>query len=184
MTTQDAQDQEKYRQAFKQFNVLMVWMWRLGLRRWINILPKVIGRILVIVHAGRVTGLQRQTPVNYTIAEDVLYCASGFGSASDWYKNIQANPNVEVWLPDSWWAGVAEDVSDHPQRLSLLRQVIFDSGFAGPLFGVNPYKLDDQAFEQATSSYRLIKIQRTERLRGPGGPGGLLMFPLTNSTRR
>ncbi|HEX2989416.1 MAG TPA: hypothetical protein VHO49_02000, partial [Anaerolineales bacterium] len=50
----------------------------------------------------------------------------------------------------------AEDISDSPRRLYLLRQVIIDSGFAGPLFGINPKKLDDAKLDAVAKDYRLI----------------------------
>ena len=92
---------------------------------------------------------------------------------SDWYHNIQANPQVEIWLPDGWWSGTAEDISQDERRIFLLRQVIIASGIVGPLFGVNPRKMTDQEIDQATASYRLIHIRRKQQLQGPGGPGYL-----------
>jgi hypothetical protein len=50
---------------------------------------------------------------------------------------------VEVWLPDSWWAGVAEDVSGIEDRLPILRQVLIASGFAAPMMGVEPKTMSD-----------------------------------------
>jgi hypothetical protein len=50
--------------------------------------------------------------VNYAIVDGEVYCTAGFGAVSDWYRNIRTNPEVEVWLPDGWWAGVAEEVTD------------------------------------------------------------------------
>ena len=158
---------------FKRFNRYMVWLWRLGFRRWINIWPSVFGRIMVLTHIGRKSGLRRQTPVNYAFVDGDLYCTVGFGPVSDWYRNILVNPNVEVWLPDSWWSGVAEDISDDERRVSLLREVVIASGFAGPMFGVNPNTMSEQELATATKEYRLIRIQLTQRLNGPGGPGDL-----------
>ncbi|MBN2550446.1 MAG: nitroreductase family deazaflavin-dependent oxidoreductase [Anaerolineales bacterium] len=181
MTASTTQSLSAYRQAFKKFNHFMLWMWRLGFRRWINIWPKVIGRIMVITHTGRKSGLRRQTPVNYSIIDGDIYCTAGFGHVSDWYRNILANPQVEVWLPDSWWAGLAEEADSSENRLTALRQVLKDSGFAAPMFGVNPHQLSEQEFEQATTDYRLIRIRRTQKLSGRGGPGDLAwvwLFPL------
>jgi hypothetical protein len=87
---------------------------------------------------------------------------------------------VEVWLPDGRWVGKAEDVSEVENGPFLLRQVIVASGFAGPLFGVNPKQLNDDDFAQHLESYRLIRIQRTNAVTGPGGPGDLAwIWPLS-----
>lgn len=173
MTAADVQTELRYRQAFKRFNFYMLWMWRLGLRRWINCWPRPGGRVMVITHTGRKSGRRRQTPVNYAVIGDDLYCVAGFGQASDWYRNIQADPQVELWLPDSWWAGRAEDVSSDPNRLSLVRQVLLSTGMVAPLFGIDPRKMSDAALDQATADYRLVRFRRTKLLSGQGGPGEL-----------
>jgi len=164
---------ETLRQGFKYFNRFMLLMWRLGLGPLLNWWPMVGGRILVIHHTGRKSGLPRRTPVNYAIVDGDLYCTAGYGRASDWYRNIQANPNIEVWLPDGWWSGTALDVGDDPRRLYLLRQVLIGSGFAAFAAGINPYKISDEALEAATRDYCLLRIQRSAARTGPGGPGDL-----------
>jgi deazaflavin-dependent oxidoreductase (nitroreductase family) len=161
------------RLAFKRFNPFMIMLFRLGLGWAVNFWPKVGGRIMVITHTGRKSGLRRRTPVNYAAINGDLYCTAGFGALSDWYRNILANPEVEVWLPRDWRRGHAEDISQDPRRVPLLRQVIIASGVVGPVFGVNPHKMDDTAFDQITSKYRLVRIRPEERMSGPGGPGNL-----------
>ena len=173
MKTFSAKTVERLRQSFKAVNLLMLLMWRIGFRKWMNICPPLIGRIFVITHTGRKTGLQRRTPANYTIIKDKVYCMVGFGKISDWYLNMIKNPNVEIWLPNSWWEGVAEEVIDKESALPILRQLIKDSGFAGLMFGLNAYRMSDEQLYNATKSYRLMCIQRTKRLHGPGGPGDL-----------
>jgi len=179
MTITDPRTEERLRQGFKQFNRFMMLIWRLGLGPWVNAWPEVGGRIMVITHIGRKTGIKRRTPVNYTIAGGEIYCTAGFGSKSDWYRNIIANPDVEVWLPDGWWAGVAEDVTHTDTRTPLLRQVLIDSGFAARAAGVDPVGTPSEEFEAVTADYRLIRIRRTEARTGSGGPGELAwLWPL------
>ena len=171
--TQSAEMEIKMRQSFKQFNKFMLLMWRLGLGPWINIWPEGIGRIMVISHKGRKTGLMRQTPVNYTIIDGDIYCTVGFGKGADWYKNLLKDPSVEVWLPDGWWSGTAEDISDVDDRINLVREVLIASGFAAPMFGVDPKEMTDDALAIATETYRLVRIRRSEAKTGPEGPGDL-----------
>ena len=161
------------RQLFKLANRWMLLLWRLELGNFGN-RPET-SQVMVLTHTGRKSGLRRRTPVNYTVIDDAIYCTAGFGSTADWYKNIIADPHVEVWLRDGWWAGLAEEVADDdPQRLHVMRQVLIASGFAAPLFaGMNPKTIDDGALAQATASYRLIRIRRNEARTGPGGPGDL-----------
>lgn len=162
------------RQAFKRLNPLMLWMWRLGLQQ-MGMRNPVTGYIMVITHTGRKSGLRRRTPVNYAEIGGALYCVAGFGAVADWYRNLVANPRVEVWLPDSWWDGFAEDVSNWPEskRLPLLRQVLINSGFAAYAAGLNPRAMRDTELEQATAAYKLVRIHRTVPRTGPGGPSDL-----------
>jgi deazaflavin-dependent oxidoreductase (nitroreductase family) len=170
---------EKLRRGFKTFNRFMLLMWRLGLGNWLNAWPKVGGRIMVITHTGRKSGTRRQTPVNYAIVDGDIYCTAGFGPGSDWYRNLLANPNVEVWLPEGWWSGTAEDVSDQKERLYLLRQALIASGFAARLAGINPLTITDGELDAATTDYRLVRIRRLAARTGRQGPGDLAwVWPL------
>ena len=153
---------ERWRQFFKCVNRFMLLMWRLGLGRWINAWPAVGGRIMVLGHTGRSSGLRRQTPVNYAQISGEVYCTAGFGPRCDWYRNMLANPQVEVWLPDGRWSGRAEDVSECDEHLSRLRQVLIASGFAAHLAGINPRTISDEQLAAASPDYRLIRIRRTE----------------------
>jgi deazaflavin-dependent oxidoreductase (nitroreductase family) len=157
----------------------MLLVWRLGLGGWVNAWPEWGGRIMVLTHLGRRSGLRRRTPVNYALLDGEVYCVAGFGSASDWYRNLRAHPQVEVWLPEGWWAGRAEDVSADPQRLKILRQVLIASGFAARLAGIDAHTLPDAELDALTAKYRLIRVQRAEARTGPGGPGDLAwVWPL------
>ncbi len=174
MSTQiDAEMAEKLRQGFKYFNRFMLWMWRLGFGPWFNLWPDGWGQIMVLTHKGRNSGKRYRTPVNYAILAGDVYCIAGFGKVADWYRNLIVNPEVEVWLPDGWWQGVAEDVSAAADRPKIMRAVVEASGFAGPLFGVDPKKLDDPALLEATRSYKVVRVRRQSARTGPEGPGDL-----------
>ena len=147
---------ETLRRLFHALNPFMVFMLKIGLGWTMNIWPAVSGRIMVIKHRGRKSGKEYLTPVNYAIVEGEIYCTAGFGSISDWYRNMLSNSNIELWLPEGWRKAHAEDISDSPNRLFLLRQAIIASGFAGPLFGINQKKLNEEQLDAATKDYRLI----------------------------
>jgi deazaflavin-dependent oxidoreductase (nitroreductase family) len=164
--------EDNLRRIFKSFNRFMLLLWRLGLGTWGNG-TSFGGSLMVLKHTGRKTGLSRQTPVNYTIVEGDVYCTAGFGKVSDWYLNIMANPEVEVWLPEGRWAGIAKDVTEQENIHFIFRQVLIASGFAGPLFGANPKQLSDLDLINLLETYRLIRIRPARALTGPGGPGDL-----------
>jgi deazaflavin-dependent oxidoreductase (nitroreductase family) len=125
VTIIDPHTEERLRQGFKKYlNPLMLTMWRLGMGKWFKIWPEISGSFMVLTHIGRNTSIKRYQPLNFAIVDDDIYCIAAFGDVSDWYRNVRANPSVEVWLPDGWWAGVAEEISDSPARVKLIRQVM------------------------------------------------------------
>jgi len=191
MTTMTQEQEQKLAQMFKYLNIFMVLMWRLGMGRLLNIWPKHAGQIMVIGHTGRLSGLKRYTPVNYTIIDDFIYCTAAMGSQSHWYKNIMHIPQVELWLPDGRWQGEVEDATDEDIRLPALRQVLIASGFAAKLFeGIDPHTMSEQALDELTEDYRLIRIRRTHPCVGPGGPGelawvwGIVLYLLIGRLRK
>ena len=125
----------------------------------INMWPAGFGRIMVLKHRGRKSRKEFLTPVNYAIVEGEIYCIAGFGPVSDWYRNMLVNPQIEFWLPEGKRSACAEDISDSPRRLFLLRQVIIASGFAAPLFGINPKKLNDEQLDVISKEYRLVHFR-------------------------
>ncbi len=148
----------KLRRFFHGMNRFMVFMWRLGMGRLVNVWPAVSGRILVICHRGRRTGREYMTPVNYAIVDGELYSTAGFGSGTDWYRNILANPEIQLWLPEGRRRAHACDVSDSPARARLLREITIASGFAGPLLGVDQRKLTDEQLLAIGKDYRLVRF--------------------------
>jgi deazaflavin-dependent oxidoreductase (nitroreductase family) len=153
------QQMSSLRRFFHAMNRFMVWMWKMGWGKAMNVWPAGFGRIMVIKHRGRKSGREYLTPVNYAIVDGEIYCTAGFGAISDWYRNMLANPRVDLWLPGRKAFYCAEDISDSPDRLRLLRQVIIASGFAGPLFGLDPKKLNDEQLDAASKEYRLVHFR-------------------------
>jgi deazaflavin-dependent oxidoreductase (nitroreductase family) len=162
------------RRMIRILNKFMVYSWRLGLGWMFNFWPEVTGRIMVIVHTGRKTGLRRYTPANYNFVDGEIYCTAGYGARADWYRNLIANPQVEIWLPDGWYAGIAEDITDSPDRLKYLRQVIIGCGRLVDLaYGLDPIHWSDEELDKAVHTYKLFHIRRTKARTGKGGPGEL-----------
>jgi hypothetical protein len=153
------QQMSSLRKVFHALNAFMVFLWRIGLGKAINIWPAGFGRIMVIKHRGRKSGREYLTPVNYAIVEKAIYCTAGFGPISDWFRNILVNPRVELWLPDGKRTFCAEDISRVPNRLFLLRQVIIASGFAARLFGINANRLSDEQLDAVSEEYRLVHFR-------------------------
>jgi deazaflavin-dependent oxidoreductase (nitroreductase family) len=144
-----------------------------------NAWPDVLGRYLILTHTGRKTLMKRQSPLNYAIVSGEIYCTAGFGVTSDWYRDLKANPYVEVWLPDSWWSGTAVEVVDPKRKNVLLRQVLINSGFASRMAGYDPTSISEAELTRLAEKYPVIRIQRIAAQTGHGGPGELAwIWPL------
>ncbi len=169
----DPEALEAMRRSFNLMNKGMVPLWRLGLARMMNVWPAGFGRILVLEHVGRRSGTNYRTPVNFAMVGDDLYCVAAFGERTHWYRNILAAPEIAVWLPHGRWVASAEDASDDPRRLALMRRVLLDSGFAAPLVGLYPRRMSDESLAEATSRYRLLRIHPRYKQVAADGPGDL-----------
>jgi hypothetical protein len=99
---------------------------------------------------------------------------------SDWYRNIKADPQVEVWLPDGWWRGEAEEITSPVSRVPILREVLIAGGsVVTGMLGIDPAKASDEEIAKLTEDYKLIRIHRTEARTGADGPGELAwIWPL------
>ncbi len=168
-----AKSDQLLRAGFRYLNRFMLLLWRLGLGSWLNLWPAVLGRYMVLVHRGRKSGLLRRTPVNYCIVDGEVYCVSGFGSVADWYRNLLAQPRVELWLPDGWWVGEATEITEPSERLARMRDALLGSGFAAYAAGIDPRRMSDRELDELTRDYRVLHITRTQARTGPDGPGDL-----------
>jgi deazaflavin-dependent oxidoreductase (nitroreductase family) len=81
-------------------------------------LGPVYGRfVLLLTTRGRKSGLPRTTPLQYETMDGVIYVASATGQRADWFRNILANPEVEVQVRNRKFRGKAETVTD-PARIA------------------------------------------------------------------
>ena len=92
-------------------NKLMKTLYALGLGR-------LVGRlVLLLTTTGRKTGLPRVTPLQYEEIDGAYYLGSSRGQKADWFRNILANPHVEVRVKSRRFRGIAETVTD-PLRIA------------------------------------------------------------------
>lgn len=73
--------------------------------------------VLLLTTTGRKSGLPRVTPLQYEEMEGLYYLGSARGAQADWYRNILANPQVEVQVGEMKFRGEAEAVTD-PRRIA------------------------------------------------------------------
>jgi deazaflavin-dependent oxidoreductase (nitroreductase family) len=80
--------------------------------------------VLLLTTTGRKSGLPRVTPLQYEEVDGLFYVAAARGQQADWFRNIQANPAVEVRLKDRQFRGLGQPVTD-PARIADFLQVRF-----------------------------------------------------------
>jgi deazaflavin-dependent oxidoreductase (nitroreductase family) len=149
---------------------LMVPMFRLGLGPFFG--NPLTGYIMVLRTIGRKTGRVRYVPLNYAIRNGSVYCLAGYGRASDWFRNLQANPDIDVILPGGAIAGHAAEVDDATERAIVIRQILKNAGFATIFEAFNPYRASDEALQARTADQPLLRIRPTGIGSGPSDPNG------------
>ncbi len=75
------------------------------------------GLVLLLTTTGRKSGLPRQTRLQYEEQAGVIYVAAARGQDADWFRNIVANPRIEVQVNERRFHGVAEPITD-PARIA------------------------------------------------------------------
>jgi hypothetical protein len=156
----------------KTLDPVMVTLWKLGLGRLFNLWPAVFGNHLIVKHSDHKNGTPNYSPIHYLESDSMIYFAINQGVNSEWVQNIVANPQVEVWLPDGWYAGQADVVELPSDRLSLLRRSFKSNPISARIAGIEP-ELEDKDFDLAVEDYVLIRVVRQSPRTGVNGPGGL-----------
>lgn len=81
-------------------------------------LGPLVGRlILLLTTTGRKSGLKRVTPLQYETVGDLTYLGSARGAQADWYRNLLADPHVEVQVKARRFRALAEPITD-PARIA------------------------------------------------------------------
>jgi deazaflavin-dependent oxidoreductase (nitroreductase family) len=73
--------------------------------------------VLLLTTTGRKSGLPRLTPLQFEEINGDFYIASARGQEADWFKNLQAAPEVQVQIGDREFNAIAEPVTD-PYRIA------------------------------------------------------------------
>jgi deazaflavin-dependent oxidoreductase (nitroreductase family) len=135
----------------------MVPIFRLGLGALFG--NPFTGYIMVMKPVGRKTGKVRFAPVNYAIQDGLVYCISGGRETSDWFRNIRANPQLELILPGGAIYAKAEEVTDFDEKRIIARRVLQNAGFAGFFEGYNPYRISDAELQAKIAGLPVLRFQ-------------------------
>jgi deazaflavin-dependent oxidoreductase (nitroreductase family) len=166
-------DDQNLRSLFRNLNrYFMVPAFRLGLGGLI--VNPLSGYIMVLKTTGWKSGQVRYAPVNYAIFNGRVYCTTGFGAKTHWYRNLKAQPRLEMIMPGGVLQGVAEEVEEDYESLTIFRQILRNAGFAGFLEGYNPYNITDEELKTKMADTHILRIRPEGVIAGPGDPGGWL----------
>jgi deazaflavin-dependent oxidoreductase (nitroreductase family) len=163
---------------FKYMNrYLMVPLFRLGFGPLMT--NPLSGYIMVMKTIGRKSGKVRYVPVNYAIWKGDVFCLSGGRTSADWYKNLLANPEIEIIMPDGAIFGRVDNPYQGEDRLKIIRQILKNAGFAGFFEGYNPWKIHDEDLEQKAADIPVIRIKPTGLGAGASDPQGWAWITFT-----
>lgn len=165
---------ETSRTAFRYANRFsIVPLHQAGLGAWFG--SPLIGCQLLLTTKGRKSGLPRPTPLGYLVAEGAIWVMAGYGPSTLWYRNLLAEPRVEVLLPARPpMPATAADVTDPAVRARILPALVQSMALPGRALGVDPLKASDEQLLELSNWVPLIAIRPDGPavVAGPDDPGG------------
>jgi len=164
------------RTAFRYANrYAMVPFHRAGLAAWLG--NPLTGWQLLLTTTGRRSGLRRPTPLGYLVADGAAWVLAGYGPSTLWYRNLVANPEVEVLLPARPpFAAHATDTLDPAVRARIIPQLVRSMALPGTAIGDLPARASDERILELTAWVPLVRLAPADGsalVAGPDDPGGL-----------
>jgi len=168
----------QYAGALAFFRLLNRWFMvpacRAGLGSWVS---TPLGGYMVLLRVrGRKSGIVRETPLNYVVANGAAWVLAGFGPKTEWYRNLLADPAVEIILPGrrTPMAALATEVRDPAVRLLHIPEVMRSTAGPSLASGMNPWTTTDEAAAELMAWVPLIRLDPADGPleAGPDDPGG------------
>jgi deazaflavin-dependent oxidoreductase (nitroreductase family) len=121
--------------------------------------------VLLLTTIGRKSGLPRVTPLQYEEVDSTIYVAAARGQSADWFRNIVANPQVEVQVGTQRFRAVAEPITDPGRIVDFLetRRARHPRMIGAMLLmhGLLP-RADHAQLEKLAAQLALVAIRRCE----------------------
>ncbi|HEX7399061.1 MAG TPA: nitroreductase family deazaflavin-dependent oxidoreductase [Candidatus Limnocylindrales bacterium] len=153
----------------------MVPFHRAGLAAWLG--NPLTGWQLLLTTTGRKSGLRRPTPLGYLVEDGAAWVLAGYGPSTLWYRNLVANPAVEVLLPARPpFAAQATDILDPAVRARIIPLLVRSMALPGALIGDLPWRASDERILELTAWVPLIRLSPADGSTleaGTDDPGGL-----------
>ncbi len=79
-------------------------------------------QVLILTTRGRVSARERRTPLWYVSDGDNVYCLSGWGVSSDWWKNLEADPKALLQIGLKRWELRGEVITESQRVERILSE--------------------------------------------------------------
>ncbi|MGW2589286.1 nitroreductase family deazaflavin-dependent oxidoreductase [Streptomyces sp. NPDC001515] len=149
---------------------LPVHMFRAGLG------PLFRGRLLLLVHTGRSSGLNRRTVIE--VVESAAAAdgrrswtvASGFGPGADWYRNLRGTPQATVQVGRAFHAVTARFLEPEEGGELMARYAPRHPRAARKLSAFMGFTVDGGTEDYRRVGRAIPFVRLEESARTPGGP--------------
>lgn len=131
------------------------------------------GSLMVLRTRGHRSGLWRDAPLGYVILDGNVYFCAGFGRPTQWLRNIEADPHVELILPARAVVGIAEEVTDPIEWSRAMRALLSSMGIIGRATVGDVRRASDEGLRALAGGFPLVRVRVTGLGSGPFDPGGL-----------
>jgi deazaflavin-dependent oxidoreductase (nitroreductase family) len=126
-------------------------------------LGSVIGNVvLLLTTRGRKSHRPRITPLQYEEIDGKIYLGSALGQKADWFRNVRANPRVELRIKSRHFSGLAETVLD-TKRIADFLEIRFHRhpGMIGAMFRAEGIRIPPERcdLEKYAANLALVVIK-------------------------
>ena len=136
------------------------------------------GSLMILRTTGRKSGVRREIPLGYALLDGDVYCVAGFGRETQWFRNILADPSVEVVLPLGAIRGIASEVTDEGEWSRAFRALMTSMGIIGRATAGDVRGVPDDRLREMGLGLPVVRIRPTGIGSGPADPGGLMWVPV------
>lgn len=136
------------------------------------------GSLMILRTTGRKSGVRREVPLGYAILDGCVYVIAGFGRETHWFRNVLADPAVEVLLPIGTFRGTAEEVTDPDEWCRAFRLLMASMGIIGRATTGDVRGVPDERLREMGAGLPLVRVRPTGIGSGPADPGGRMWIPV------
>ena len=134
-----------------------ILLYKLGLGPFIG------NQVLLLTTIGHKSGKERRTPLGYTYEPKVdnYYLTAGWDGNTDWYRNLQANPQVNVWVGKRHFDCLSRFVSEE-EAVKLIQKFIGLNPFASqllPQISGKPFDPSEEGLKRAIPHFPMVALK-------------------------